>query len=123
MSEAKTLYHIANTKNITKHYDNLDLKPFYDGVLKCDYLCCEIYPENKRMFFDLWPDIKIDFPAELHYGLTFNCWFTKTFKGKVGLIGAEEKLKLIKELVKYKKYRDYLGLDDKGFSDYIYFPQ
>lgn len=108
---------------INKNYDNLDLGPFHEGVLKCDYLSCEIYPENRRMFKELWPNRIWDFPAEFHYGLTYNRWFTKTFKGKVGLIGAKEKLDVIKELVKFKKYRDYLGLGEEGFIDYIEFPQ
>ena len=35
-----------------------------------------------------------------------NKWFLQQFKGKIGLIGANEKLNIIKELMKYPEYRE-----------------
>ena len=40
--------------------------------------------------------------AEYGYGLVSNKWFFKEFSGKIGLIGASEKLYLIEKLMKYK---------------------
>ena len=45
----------------------------------------------------------------------------KNFKGHIGLIGAGPKLDLIKKLMKYKEYQEYLGLDE--FTDYIQIPE
>ena len=50
-----------------------------------------------------------------------NKWFLKTFNGKIGLIGAGDKLDIIKELMKYDEYREYLGINN--FNDYIKVPQ
>ena len=63
----------------------------------------------------------INYPAEYGYGLVANKWFFKTFKGKIGLIGADKKIELIKSLMVYPEYHDYLGLD--SFNDYIKVPQ
>ena len=64
---------------------------------------------------------EIDYPAEYGYGLVANKWFFENFKGRIGLLGASEKLNIIKELLQYKEYQDYLGLE--SFTDYIHFPQ
>jgi len=81
----------------------------------------DIKPYVRNMFYELFPNRKIDFPADYGHGLVANKWFFKTFKGKIGLIGAKEKLQLIQELLKHKDYREYLGIDK--FNDYIYIPQ
>lgn len=101
-------------------YDKIDHQLFVDNSQKCTYYTCEIYPENRKMFSQV---IKrnIDYPSEYGYGLVANKWLFKKFKGKIGLIGASEKLCLIQDLLKYKEYQDYLGIE--GFTDYIHFPQ
>jgi hypothetical protein len=71
--------------------------------------------------FDEVIDKTIHYPAEYGYGLVSNKWFFKEFRGKIGLIGASEKLNLIEELMKYDEYKEYLELDE--FNDYIHFPQ
>ena len=102
-------------------YNDINHQEFVDGVKLNDYYTCEIYPENRKMFRDVIPNQEIHYPAEYGYGLVANKWFFKEFKGKIGLIGASEKLHLIEELLKYNEYKEYLGLDD--FNDYIHFPQ
>src|SRR3990172_3771798 len=104
-----------------KGYDDIDHEEFVKNTIKNDFVLCEIYPENRRMWAELYPKRKIDFPAEFAYGLFYNRWLFKTFKGRIGLIVAKEKLELIQELFKFKQYRDYIQMD--GFVDYIYFPQ
>ena len=101
-------------------YDDLDHQLFTTNAQKCDYYTCEIYPENRNMFSKVINQ-NIDYPAEYSYGLIANKWLFHQFKGKIGLIGASEKLYLIQELLTYPEYQNYLGID--SFNDYIHFPQ
>ena len=106
---------------LSESYDNINHQAFIDGSKLNDYYTCEIYPENRKMFKEVIGDREIDYPAEYGYGLVANKWFFKEFSGRIGLIGASEKLYLIEELMKYDEYKEYLGLDN--FNDYIHFPQ
>ena len=105
---------------ISKAYDEINHQEFIDGASKCDYYTCEIYPENRTMCHNVI-NKKISYPAEYGYGLVANKWFFQNFKGRIGLLGASEKIYLIEELMQYQQYQDYLGLD--SFTDYIHFPQ
>jgi len=106
---------------ISKKFNEINIKDFIEGVRKNDYFITEILPHRYAMFKELYPDKERDFPSEYCSGLVANKWFFNTFKGKIGLIGAKEKLELIEKLLKFKEYREYLGIDD--FNDYIYIPQ
>ena len=105
---------------LSKPYNEINHQEFVEGASKCDYYTCEIYPENVNMFHQVINN-NIDYPAEYGYGLVANKWFFKNFKGRIGLLGASEKLYLIEELMQHKEYQEYLGLD--SFCDYIHFPQ
>jgi hypothetical protein len=105
---------------LSKPYDKINHEEFIQGAQLCDYYTCEIYPENRQMFYSVI-NRDIDFPAEFGYGLVANKWFFETFKGRIGLIGAAEKINLIKELMQHTEYQEYLGIDK--FNDYILFPQ
>ena len=105
---------------LSKNYDEINHQTFIDEAQLNDYYTCEIYPENRKMFSEVI-NKEIDYPAEYGYGLVGNKWFFKEFKGKIGLIGASEKLYLIEELMKHDEYKEYLGLDN--FNDYIHYPQ
>lgn len=102
-------------------YNKFDITPFREGWLKADYHCVEyLEPGNKDKLNELYPDQKT-IPTEFLYGLTMNKWFFQQFKGKIGLLGAGDKLDIIKELMSYKEYQEYLGLE--YFNDYIKIPQ
>ena len=105
---------------LSKTYNEIDHTLFTEGAQKCDYYTCEIYPENRNMFQSVINRTP-DYPAEFGYGLIANKWFFEKFKGRIGLLGASEKLYLIEELMSHKEYQDYLGLE--SFTDYIHFPQ
>jgi hypothetical protein len=107
-------------RSLSVSYDKLDYLQFTEGVELNDYYTCEIYPENRQLFREVI-NRNIDYPAEYGYGLIGNKWIFNEFKGKIGLLGASEKLYLIEELIKYDEYKEYLGID--GFNDYIHFPQ
>lgn len=105
---------------ISVSYDNINHSEFTEGAKMNDYYTCEIYPENRKMFEEVIGKT-IHYPAEYGYGLVGNKWFFKQFSGRIGLIGASEKLNLIEELMNYDEYKEYLGLDN--FTDYIHYPQ
>jgi len=102
-------------------YNKFNIQPFRAGWEKADYHCVEYLEKGmSEKLNELYPGQKT-IPTEYLYGLTSNKWFFKTFKGKIGLIGAGPKLDLIKELMKHSEYKEYLGLEK--FNDYIKIPQ
>jgi hypothetical protein len=106
---------------LSKSYSDINHNEFVEGSKLNDYYTCEIYPENVSKFKEIIPNTNIDYPAEYGYGLVGNKWFFEKFNGKIGLIGASEKLYLTEELMQHDRYKEYLGLD--SFNDYIHFPQ
>lgn len=106
---------------LSKSYDEIDHEQFIEGSLLCDYYTCEIYPENRSKFREVIPRKEINFPAEYGYGLVSNKWILKTFAGKIGLIGADKKIKIIKNLMEAPQYQEYLGIEK--FEDYCTIPQ
>jgi hypothetical protein len=98
-----------------------ELQIFKRNSKDADRYMCELAPENKTMFRDTFRDKKIDFPAELVYGLIANRWLLKIPNIRIGLIGASEKLSLIEHLLEFHEYRDYLGLTQ--FYNYVHIPQ
>lgn len=106
---------------LSKGYDDINHQLFVDGAKKCDYYTCEIYTHNREFFKEVIPNQHIHFPAEYGYALVANKWLLKTFAGKIGLIGADTKINLIKNLMEAPQYQEYLGLEK--FEDYISLPQ
>ena len=106
---------------LSKSFNEININEFFNGVLKNDYIMVDIKPYVRNMYHELFSEREIDFLGDFGHGLVANKWFFKTFKGKIGLIGAKEKLQLIEKLLKHKKYKEYLGIDK--FNDYIYIPQ
>ena len=105
---------------LSKSYENIDHDQFLRGSQLSDYYTCEIYPENRNFFSEVI-DRQVDFPAEYGYGLVANKWLLQTFSGKIGLIGADRKINIIKNLMKAEQYQKYLGI--RKFEDYISLPQ
>jgi hypothetical protein len=97
------------------------LLPFKENSKGADCYMCELAPENREMFKDTFGPKKIDYPAEIVYGLVANRWLFKIPNIRIGLIGAEEKLNLIKHLLDFSEYREYLGLEK--FYNYVPIPQ
>lgn len=107
-------------RSLSKDYSQLkNHNEFIEGVCKNDLIAVELY--NTHLFNSLYPEKAIDIPAEFGYGLVSNRWLTKTFSGSIGIIGADQKLDLIKQLLEKSEYQDFLGLED--FNDYIKIPQ
>ena len=105
---------------LSKGYDQINHEAFVEGAQLCDYYTCEIYPTNRGRFADVISR-KVDYPAEFGYGLVTNKWLLETFSGRIGLIGADQKMNIIQNLMEAPQYQDYLGLEK--FEDYISLPQ
>ena len=105
---------------LSKGYNQINHEAFVSGAELCDYYTCEIYPENRVRFADVI-NRKVDYPAEFGYGLVTNKWLLETFSGRIGLIGADQKMNIIQNLMEAPQYQDYLGLEK--FEDYISLPQ
>jgi hypothetical protein len=105
---------------LSKGYDQIGHEQFVEGAQLCDMYTCEIYPENRKAFSEVI-NRDIDFPAEYGYGLVSNKWFFREFAGEIGLIGADRKIEIIKNLMEADQYQEYLGIEK--FEDYIKLPQ
>jgi hypothetical protein len=102
-------------------YSEIGLDTFSVRSKKNDYYLCEIPSHNQDLFRKTFHDLTPSFPAEYAYGLIANRWLTQKFAGKIGIIGAGEKVQIIKELLRHPVYQRYLGLEK--FEDYISIPQ
>jgi hypothetical protein len=105
------------SKDLTSNF----LKQFKDGCYKVDILSTQLYADKLQHYNSLFPDKPFDIPMEIIYGLFANKWLFNNFKNEIGIIGGEEKIKVIEELMKHSQYRDYLGID--YFTDYISVPE
>lgn len=98
------------------------IKPFKEGCTKVDILSCQLNIRMLNNFHSTIPNPKPKFiPMDIIYGLFANKWILSTFKNKIALIGGNEKLKVIKELMKHEQYRNYVCND--YFLDYIEVPE
>ncbi len=105
---------------ISRALTESELAEYNRRALQADYYMCELLKINRLMFASCLKGKQIDYPAEFAYGLLASGWLTRRFRGKVGLIGSEKKLKIIRSLIEVGEYQDYLGLD--RFEDYIPIP-
>jgi len=101
-------------------FDSINHDEFTSGAQLNNFYTCEIYPENISRYGEVI-EKDINYPAEYGYGLVGNKWFFEKFAGKIGLIGASQKLSLIEKLMSKEEYKNYLGID--SFNDYIHYPQ
>lgn len=98
------------------------VEPFKNGCYKVDILSCQLNIGMLKVFNNIFPNPKPRFiPMDIIYGLLANKWILSTFKNKIALIGGNEKLNVIKELMKYQEYKDYVCND--YFVDYISVPE
>lgn len=79
--------------------------------------------KKKDLYFKKAKDIIYNkvIPSESVYALVSTRWVFRNFKNQIGIIASENKSSLIKELMKSKKYQEYLGTD--LFIDYFTVPE
>lgn len=103
-----------------------ELNPEELGVFQAraqlaDVYMCEIYPYIRLDFGKVIQTRKKVIPAEYAYAAVSSRWIFHEFKNNIGLIGSAQKLDLIKEMMAFREYQDYLGVEH--FTDYIKIPQ
>ena len=112
-------------RHISIKIDENIISKFYQNSLKCDKFLSHltVLPKGSmhKLYKSVYKDKKIDYPMEFNYALVLTKWIFKQYKNQIGLMAGSEKIKVIKELMKYQSYRDYLGIDK--FSDYISVPE
>ncbi len=125
--EANFLRGIIKGNTKSRHYtsdsapDNKYLKQFKDGLLACDSLHVEMYKSVQGAFKGIYTNLVFsEIPLECIYALVAS---RKIFKSNytIGIIGADNKIAIIKQLFTHEEYRQYIGRD--GFDDYISVPE
>jgi hypothetical protein len=110
-----------------RHYTADDKIPaasidlFRDGLLSCDSRHVEMYRNTRR-------DFKKIFGQNIFSPIPFECLYAiissrKIFNSpwRIGIIGADNKIEIIKELFKHQQYQDYIGRS--AFDGYIGVPE
>jgi hypothetical protein len=95
---------------LSKPYSQIDMSAFHQGINLADQISCESVSDNLEKFSKTTSKDKPDFPAEFIYASLSSRWLTSNFDGKLGLIGASEKIDLIERLLDENLYRKYLGI-------------
>ena len=109
--------HYTSGKSLDPEYIN----KFKQGLLECDSRHIEMYKSHHKIFRNIYGrEIFSPIPFECLYAMVAG---KKLFRSgfKIGLIGSVNKLKIIKELISFPEYQDYIGL--KSFEDYIPVPE
>jgi len=123
-------FHFLNKKVVgngpKRHYSkpltNEFIKPFLEGCYEVDILSCQLNINMLKNFNSIIPNPRPKFiPMDIIYGLFANKWILSTFKNKIALIGGNEKMNVIQELMKYEEYKKYVCND--YFVDYISVPE
>jgi hypothetical protein len=112
---------------LRRHYtqgrdlENMDVEIFKKGLLGCDLRLIEMYRTNRFRFFKIFKkNVFSEIPFECSYALIASRKIFKT-NWKIGIIGSEKKIEIIKLLFNSSEYREYIGRD--GFEDYIAVPE
>lgn len=111
------------TRHFTKSdsLTGVDLAPFKDGLLRCDSRHAEMYKRNRRRFVRIYGrNVFSPIPFECIYALLASRRILKN-NYKIGIIGSQEKVKIIQKLTSFPAFQDYIGRS--GFQDYIGIPE
>jgi hypothetical protein len=109
-------------RHYSKQLTDEFVEPFKNGCYRVDILSCQLNINMLNKFNSIFTNPKPQFiPMDIIYGLFANKWILSTFKNKISLIGGNEKLKVIKELMNYEEYRNYVCND--YFCEYISVPE
>lgn len=109
--------HFTTGEKPNKEY----LEYFRKNLLKSDLIHVEMYKSVFRAFRGIYSgDIFSPIPLECIYALVSS---RKIFKNdyKIGIIGADNKITIIKKLFTHKEYQEYIGRE--SFDQYIAVPE
>ncbi len=109
--------HFTNERKPTLAYINR----FKEGLLRCDSIHIEMYTTVTKAFKRIYgKDVFSPIPLECIYALVAS---RKLFKNnyRIGIIGSDKKIPIIKELLNHEEYRSYLGRE--SFEHFITIPE
>lgn len=121
--DGKMIGNIVKRSFLSDDVSKFDLDFYKTKTIENDFVCIH----DKVFMKNLMPDINISNESkEISFETMYQFVATKLLfyilKGyKVGIIGADKKLAVIKELMMYEEYQNYLGVD--SFIEYIGIPQ
>lgn len=125
--EANFLRGIVKGNTATRHFtkkgrpDSSYLEQFKNGLLKCDSIHVEMNKNRGSAFRKMYGcNIFSPIPLECIYALVASGKLSKS-KYRIGIIGADNKIEVIKKLFEHQEYRDYLGRS--SFEHYISIPE
>lgn len=120
--DGKMVGNIVKRSFLTNDVSQFDLNLYREFTLKNDFVSVgDIYFLKKFLSFDI-PKEKQIISVECVYQLIASKLLFYVLNGyKVGVIGAYEKIEIIKKLMSYAEYREYLGLN--RIIEYIQIPQ
>jgi len=113
---------IVKRSFLTNDIGQFDLNLYKEFTLKNNFICVpDKYSLNQYLSLNVTEEKK-NISVECVYQLIASKLLFYILNGyKVGIIGAHEKVEVIKELMKHKEYREYLGLN--RIIEYIQVPQ
>jgi hypothetical protein len=109
--------HFTNSTRPSQEY----LNRFKEGLLRCDSTHIEMYNTVTKAFKRIYgKNVFSPIPLECIYALVAS---RKLFKNnyRIGIIGSDNKVAIIKELLKHEEYRNYIGRD--SFEHFITVPE
>ncbi len=109
--------HFTKSEKLTENY----LTIFKNSLLACESRHVEMLKSNQKYFFKIYKkNIFSDIPFECIYALISSRKLLKS-NYKIGIIGSNKKINIIKELLNNIEYQEYVGRD--CFDDYIGIPE
>ena len=95
-----------------RHYnktitDDIVMK-FQENINNVDIFTSHLTHVSDRLKCTTRP---IDYPMEFLYAIIANRWIFKTFKNQISLICGVDNANIIRSLMEYKEYRDYINQD------------
>lgn len=109
--------HFTDNKRPSQEY----LNRFKEGMIRCDSIHVEMYKTVTTAFQGIYKkNVFSPIPLECIYALVAS---RKLFKNnyRIGIIGSDNKVAIIKELLKHEEYRSYIGRDT--FEHFITVPE
>lgn len=103
-------------------YSQVDTDVYLKSLAQNDFFGLPVFDGfTAEAFSKDFPQFTKSFSLEFLYGLLSSKWFFKQPNFKIGLIGGENKMEVIRQLSQKKEYLDYLGIEK--FYDYISVPE
>ena len=120
--DGKMVGNIVNRSFLHSDIGKYDLELFYSSLEKFDYISILQVKSLRKLLPKRIEHTDNSWHCESIYDAVSTRLLFYMLKGyKVGLIGAHEKLCIIKELFQYEEYKNYIGID--SITEFISIPQ